>query len=613
MFVRRPEYDLAKKLIRRQRLRLYAILLVYQAVIIWVFHPIVMWIWKKAWDLSPVNYITHNHMIRIISSPSVILAIVMIGICACIWGFFRICLVLHGLDAIFCSRRVKFTELFCLSGMDLIRALHPRNCLLILLAGIFMPFFNIYSVLNYVSQLVVPRYLWQTIRENQIVFAVLTVLILILLFLMLWSMLVFPYFVLEKATFFQAMKRSISFVRKQCWTIGVETCVWKMTKFLKYIVITGVTILFYVRLTFHIGAEKTNLVLAGRYMMKLIRLPIWSTILDVLFIIAVLAFYVACYLKDGSVVLHMKPVESPWTRWTRWMGVKNHRLRKSVFYRRVATMVLAVIVFFASMIVMPDILQSYVASTIRRQPELTCHRGYSFLAPENTLPAFEAAIEAGVPYVELDVQLTKDGVVMVTHDANLKRCTGKDEYIYNMTYDEVRQLDAGAYFGQAYAGTKIPTLVEVLQLCDGKIKLNIEIKQKGHAPLLEEETVRLIKRYSSIENCSISSMNYESLQQVKQIDPDIETGYILVKGIGNYYDLPDVDYFSVDNTFITSGIVSAIHKRQKKIWAWTVDTKADAIRMLDVGVDNIITDRPELIRYVMQQDRQRMMQSSEKN
>ena len=108
-------------------------------------------------------------------------------------------------------------------------------------------------------------------------------------------------------------------------------------------------------------------------------------------------------------------------------------------------------------------------------------------------------------------------------------------------------------------------------------------------------------------------MNYESLQQVKQIDPDIETGYILVKGIGNYYDLPDVDYFSVDNTFITSGIVSAIHKRQKKIWAWTVDTKADAIRMLDVGVDNIITDRPELIRYVMQQDRQRMMQSSEKN
>ena len=204
MFVRRPEYDLAKKLIRRQRLRLYAILLVYQAVIIWVFHPIVMWIWKKAWDLSPVNYITHNHMIRIISSPSVILAIVMIGICACIWGFFRICLVLHGLDAIFCSRRVKFTELFCLSGMDLIRALHPRNCLLILLAGIFMPFFNIYSVLNYVSQLVVPRYLWQTIRENQIVFAVLTVLILILLFLMLWSMLVFPYFFLEKAACLQA-------------------------------------------------------------------------------------------------------------------------------------------------------------------------------------------------------------------------------------------------------------------------------------------------------------------------------------------------------------------------------------------------------------------------
>ena len=98
-------------------------------------------------------------------------------------------------------------------------------------------------------------------------------------------------------------------------------------------------------------------------------------------------------------------------------------------------------------------------------PVVTAHRGYSAAAPENTLPAFQLAIDQGCEWAELDVQMTRDGVVMVTHDTSLRRCTGRNENIYDLTYNEVRKLDAGRWFGQKYTGAKVPTLEEVDWTC----------------------------------------------------------------------------------------------------------------------------------------------------
>ena len=110
------------------------------------------------------------------------------------------------------------------------------------------------------------------------------------------------------------------------------------------------------------------------------------------------------------------------------------------------------------------------------------------MAPENTLPAFRSAILKGGDRIELDVQMTSDGVVVVTHDSNLKRCTGKNAKVYDLTYAEVAQLDAGRWFSSRFADTRIPTLEQVLQLCRGRIGLNVEIKPSAATPALEAET-----------------------------------------------------------------------------------------------------------------------------
>ena len=142
-------------------------------------------------------------------------------------------------------------------------------------------------------------------------------------------------------------------------------------------------------------------------------------------------------------------------------------------------------------------------------PVVTAHRGYSAAAPENTLPAFQLAIDQGCEWAELDVQMTRDGVVMVTHDTSLRRCTGRNENIYDLTYNEVRKLDAGRWFGQKYTGAKVPTLEEVLDLCKGKIQLNIEIKPNAATPELEAETIRIIREKGFAQDCTITSQSYE--------------------------------------------------------------------------------------------------------
>ena len=236
-------------------------------------------------------------------------------------------------------------------------------------------------------------------------------------------------------------------------------------------------------------------------------------------------------------------------------------------------------------------------------PVITYHRGYSSRAPENTMAAFETALEHGSPRIELDVQMTADGVAVVTHDTSLRRCTGCNANIYDLPYAQVQQLDAGRWFHRQFTGSYIPTLEEVLALCKGKTELNIEIKPSTFTPTLEAETVRLIHAYDYGADCVVTSQSYETLCKVKELDPDITTGYILALGVGTYYDLPAADFFSVESTFITAGMVQQIHLRGKTISAWTINRQQDAEKLLQLGVDDLITDKPEIIAPLLARDK----------
>lgn len=233
---------------------------------------------------------------------------------------------------------------------------------------------------------------------------------------------------------------------------------------------------------------------------------------------------------------------------------------------------------------------------------VTAHRGASHMAPENTLESIQEAINLVSDYAEIDVQETKDGIVVLLHDSNLKRTCGVNKNIWDVTYEELQTYDAGSWFSKDYVGTKVPTLAEVLELCQGKIKLNIEIKITSHQQNLVEKVVALIDEYDFERQCVVTSTNYSALARVKELNDTIKTGYILSVAYGYFYDNEYADFFSVKSSFINETLVRTAHSLGKEVHAWTLKSRAEVERMKLLGVDNMITDDPLMVRDIIYND-----------
>ena len=233
---------------------------------------------------------------------------------------------------------------------------------------------------------------------------------------------------------------------------------------------------------------------------------------------------------------------------------------------------------------------------IFHETKVMAHRGASTETPENTMAAFQKAIDDMADYIELDVQLTSDGEVIVMHDSNAYRTTGVDENIANMTYKEVRRLDAGSWYSVEYKGEKVPGLREVLELAQGKIKLNIELKPADNSEELARKTVALIEKYNMENDCVITSFSSSALSAAKSCDENIRVGYILSAAYGEYYDMKNIDFFSVNAAFLSKRTIDAIHNSGKQVYAWTVNNKDSIKNLTNKGVDGVITDNPVLAR-----------------
>jgi glycerophosphoryl diester phosphodiesterase len=224
---------------------------------------------------------------------------------------------------------------------------------------------------------------------------------------------------------------------------------------------------------------------------------------------------------------------------------------------------------------------------------VTAHRGHARAAPENTLSAMRKAIESGADYAEMDVQLTADGVVVLLHDRDLKRVAGVARRLDELTHDEVRQLDVGSWFDPAFSGERVPTLVEVMHLCRGKIRLNIELKFFGPDRRLARKVADLVRDHDFESDCLITSLEYDALREVKRHNPRLRTGIIVAHALGDISRL-EVDALSVRADFLSDEVLRAAHRLGREVHVWTVNDAGQMTRLMERGVDNIITSDPDL-------------------
>jgi glycerophosphoryl diester phosphodiesterase len=229
-----------------------------------------------------------------------------------------------------------------------------------------------------------------------------------------------------------------------------------------------------------------------------------------------------------------------------------------------------------------------------RPPVLvTAHRGHARAAPENTLSAMRKAIESGADYAEMDVQLTADGQVVLLHDRDLKRVAGVSRRLDELSYDEVRQLDVGSWFATTFAGERVPTLAEVIALCRGKIRLNIELKFFGPDRRLIRAVADILREQDFESDCLITSLDYDALLEVKRHNPRLRTGLIVAYALGDVSRL-EVEALSVRADFLSDEVLRAAHRHGREVHAWTVNDAGQMTRLMKRGVDNIITSDPDL-------------------
>ncbi len=226
-----------------------------------------------------------------------------------------------------------------------------------------------------------------------------------------------------------------------------------------------------------------------------------------------------------------------------------------------------------------------------RPVEITAHRGCSRVAPENSLSAFRKAIEAGADWAELDVQETADNVIVVMHDRDLMRMAGDPRRVSDLTLAELKTVDIGSKFSPEFAGERVPTLKEVIDLARGRIHLNIELKYYGKDPRLAPDVARLLHDERFEDQCLVMSLAFDGPAEAHAANPAVRTGAIVTVALGDISRL-QADVLSVNAQKLTGSLLRSARRHGKGVHVWTVDQEKTALRLMQRGVDNIITNDP---------------------
>jgi glycerophosphoryl diester phosphodiesterase len=232
----------------------------------------------------------------------------------------------------------------------------------------------------------------------------------------------------------------------------------------------------------------------------------------------------------------------------------------------------------------------------RNQPVLViAHRGASAVAPENTLAAFRLAVEQGADFVELDVQESADGELLVVHDADLMKVGGSPLKVWETDAATLRSIDVGSHKGVRYVGERVPTLAEALAVLKGRSKVIIELKSYGHDQRLEERVAGIVEAADMEGDCVTMSLDHDMVRTTKRIRPTWRSGVLVAKAIGDLTGL-GADFLAVEARMASRPFVRKAHRAGQDVFVWTVNDPAWMLAAMSRGVDGLITDHPDLAR-----------------
>ena len=233
-----------------------------------------------------------------------------------------------------------------------------------------------------------------------------------------------------------------------------------------------------------------------------------------------------------------------------------------------------------------------------KMPLVIAHRAGALHAPENSLAALEIAIRQGADYAEIDVQRSRDGVVVVIHDADLMKIARSPLRIRDTDFEDLAKIDIGREFHPDFGGERLARLSDFLRKADGKIKLMIELKYYGGDTELAKETIRLVRQAGMAGEVSLMSLELASVRQAQALAPDIPVGYLASVDLGRLTRL-DVDFLAVSTREAQRALLQRAGRKHLPVYVWTVNEIDAMLAVLEAGADGWITDDPALAAEVL--------------
>ena len=573
--------------------------LLYKLLGVTLFFPLLYGIFDFCMFITGYRYLTLENVRFFFRNPLVYLGILLMVLLLLLYAFLDISAVIYILHCSWCRKRTTAILAMRFAVRNLKAAWKKGNRRIFRLVLLTIPIYNAGQIPELFSTYSVPNLFLLPASSREAILLGMLAVYLLLLLPFLRKMYVFHYFTLEAVGYDEAVKKSKALGEKHHFSDAVIFLGFQAVCFLLYICLLFAAIFFIILF---------NRVFSGFSHLNQLYFSVVKIVMTVFILIFTLLgvpVSVICssflyYTRKG--IAEEKTASLAQIHKARNCRISEREKALRTKYRK-AVLLSEMAVFFITVSLCCFYIYRAHRGELKRNiefldnMEVTAHRGASRYYPENTMIAFQGALEAGADWIELDIHESRDRQIFVMHDRNFKRTTGKNANAWELTYDEIRTLDAGSFFDDEYRGEKIPLLSEVIDFAkEADIRLNIELKPAVQEAELEELLVSLLHEKDFVSRCVVTSQQYEALEKIKSLDEEITTVYVMGFAYGNINRLQAADNFSIRYSSITDSLVRRVHNAGRQIYAWTVNGR-DAINLMtEKQVDNIITDNVYLAR-----------------
>ena len=511
-------------------------------------------------DLVGIRYIDKSNVIEVCSSPVTVILILLFLIIMTYTALFEIGGLLHSFSMAQIGRETDIWSMIAAGARTCRKTLSPNNWPVLLFVIVLFPVTGILTLSNAAYKVKIPLFVELGIEARQLFAVSFIIVYLIMVLVEIAVLFSINIYVLRETSFFRSCKGALKLGKRR--HLNTVICMLLLSLIVNSVI---------------------NLLTES--------LPGGGTAADAVAHI-IKALIVPSVNNAGLTALFYQYFEEDRSL----AGITPYIFRTEDFSRTKKTVVVGcVVLILAGGVFYTMRNYDYLSEDVAR-PEVCAHRGDNVNAPDNSYEALELAVSEGLPWIELDVQITADGVVVAEHDQTLKRRFGLAKTVADMTYDELMQYEVISSTGGDYKHVHITTLEEVLLLAkENNVLVQVETKTTEKRPGLEEEVLRLIEKTGMHDRVMIISIFSDSIAKIKELDPEITTAHAVMMTWKDYAEVEDADNLSAEVGTITPELVHALHEAGMKVFCWTADDPDGIQYLVSCGVDVIGTDDPVMV------------------